>query len=354
MPERIIALADEISRLVSSRVGKIQHTTSLTRLLAMNAAIEAARAGDAGVGFAVVASEVKAVSQNITHAVAEFQDQLAPRLAEVNRLGGALIAQLRGTRLADLALNLIEIIDRNLYERSCDVRWWATDSAVVEGSAHPDRLAATDHCSRRLGVILDSYTVYLDLWVIDRHGTVRASGRPQRFPHAQGTSVAKESWFQQALATGDGTQFAVADISECPALDRQQVATYAAAIRAGGETKGQPIGVLAVFFNWQAQAQAVVTGVRLTEEERRVSRALILDREFRVLAASDGVGVLRESYPLRTAGQPLGSYADGEGRVVGFALTPGYETYRGLGWYGVVEQRLAAATSGRSSPIASR
>ena len=24
-------------------------------------------------------------------------------------------------------------------------------------------------------------------------------------------------------------------------------------------------------------------------------------------------------------------------RLVAFALTPGYETYRGLGWYGVIE-----------------
>jgi hypothetical protein len=36
----------------------------------------------------------------------------------------------------------------------------------------------------------------------------------------------------------------------------------------------------------------------------------------------------------------MGNYADNHGSVVGFALTPGYETYKGLGWYGVVEQKL--------------
>jgi methyl-accepting chemotaxis protein len=100
MPERIIALADEISRLVASRVSRIQQTTATTRLLAMNASIEAARAGEAGIGFAVVASEVKAVSHQITQVVAELQDQLEPRINELNRLGSSLIAQLRGSRLA--------------------------------------------------------------------------------------------------------------------------------------------------------------------------------------------------------------------------------------------------------------
>ncbi len=37
----------------------------------------------------------------------------------------AMSHRANGERLVDLALNAIEIIDRNLYERSCDVRWWA-------------------------------------------------------------------------------------------------------------------------------------------------------------------------------------------------------------------------------------
>lgn len=130
MPERILGLAEEISLLVSRRVDDIQRITTKTKLLAMNASIEAARAGRAGVGFAVVAEEVKAVSDGGANLVNELQAQLNPRIRELNTLDGALIARLRGTRLADLALNMIEIIDRNLYERSCDVRWWATDAAV--------------------------------------------------------------------------------------------------------------------------------------------------------------------------------------------------------------------------------
>jgi IS4 transposase len=104
--------------------------------------------------------------------------------------------------------------------------------------------------------------------------------------------------------------------------------------------KGRPLGALAGFFDWQSQSRAVVGGVRFTDEERSRSRALFLDSEFRVLAASDGVGVLRETHPLRTSGQKRGSHADSNGRVIGSSPTPGHEIHRGLGWYGVVEQQL--------------
>jgi hypothetical protein len=234
---------------------------------------------------------------------------------------------------------MIEIIDRNLYERSCDVRWWATDSAVVDCATRKDPESSA-HCSRRLGVILDSYTVYLDLWVIDLEGRVLANGRPDRYPAATMQNVANTGWFRDALGTSDGTQFAVADVAAVPALENRLTATYAAAIRESGETHGKPIGVLGIFFDWQAQSQAVVDGVRLSPEEKTNTRCLIIDRKHRVIAASDHRGVLSEEFALQTDGQNHGTHMSAEGLLTGFALTPGYETYRGLGWYGIVQQRI--------------
>lgn len=51
---------DEVSTLVSG----VKQLASSTRLLALNALIEAAHAGDAGLGFGSVAHEVKSLSQN--------------------------------------------------------------------------------------------------------------------------------------------------------------------------------------------------------------------------------------------------------------------------------------------------
>ena len=336
-PERILDLSERLSAVAGEKIGEIARVNRAAKMLSINALIVAARAGEAGKGFAIVAEEFKKISTEIDAVAAALDSQVRADLDELSAIGGAILGHMRGQRLADLALNAIEIVDRNLYERTCDVRWWATDSAVVDcvTEATPE---AAKHASKRLKVILDAYTVYLDLWICDTRGQVIANGRPGRYPNVVGQSVGHARWFQDGLRTATGDDFVACDIERCHALGDAPVATYATAIRAGGQAKGEALGVLGVHFDWRPQAQAVVDGVRLTNEERERSRVMLLDQKGRVLASSDNQGVLSEVFPLDVSAGPMGSYADGE-VTVGYALTPGYETYTGLGWYGCLVQR---------------
>lgn len=340
-PERIVELAHAVKKVADDKITTIHQITRETKYLALNALIEAARAGEMGRGFAVVANEVKQVSERITDIAGDLTTELAGSLTELSTLGDSMIGQLehhRGQRLSDLARHMIEIIDRNLYERSCDVRWWATDAALVDVLAEPSPEAA-HHACKRLGVILDSYTVYLDLWVADADGRIVANGRPDRYPDVIGADASRHPWFVQAMQSHSGADYSAFDVRCAKLLHNAEVATYATAIREGGETHGRPIGALGIFFDWAPQAKAVVDGVPLSDAERARTRCLLLDSQHRVLASSSGEGVLTERFDLRPSGDDMtGFYAGAAQSLIGYALTPGYETYEGLGWYGVIQQ----------------
>ncbi|MGJ4900293.1 methyl-accepting chemotaxis protein [Bradyrhizobium sp. HKCCYLS2058] len=328
----IARLTGEVNQIACEKTKSIQQITNQMKMLALNALIESSRVGAQGAGFAVVAQEVRAVGQLVETIARELEGQLTTRTGNLKSSIERMTERARGERMVDLALNAIELIDRNLYERTCDVRWWATDSAVVDCAAAPDA-ARVAHVSERLAVILSAYTVYLDLWLCDPSGKVIANGRADRF-NVVGQSVAETRWFREARGLRSGDDYVAGDVECQPLLGNAQVATYCASVREDGKAHGKPLGVLAIHFDWEAQARAIVQGVRVSESDR--ARALLVDSSHRVIASSDGQGILSERVSLKLDGKRSGFYQDASGRLVAFHATPGYETYKGLGWYGVI------------------
>ncbi|MBK5265162.1 MAG: chemotaxis protein [Alphaproteobacteria bacterium] len=338
MQDDVLNLAFEVSKVTAEKIAVIDRIMLRTQILSMNARLEASRAGTLGQGFGFVAREMGAIADEVSSLSSQLQNEIAANTARIETAGRQMMLDFRGQRFADLARNVVEIIDRNLYERSCDVRWWATDSAVVDAVQTPSPEAQA-HASARLATILKSYTVYLDLWIANRKGIIVASGRGDRYSKALGQDVSGSDWFRKGMRTTNGDDFAVCDISSNETLHNAQTATYSTAIRKNGEVDGAPIGVLGIFFNWEPQARDIVQGVALTEDERKNTRVMLLNARHRVIAASDGFCKLDEHYPLKPA-EDRGYYEQAD-RLVSYALTPGYETYQGLGWYGCIESRLS-------------
>ncbi len=82
----LVAAANEVGAVVSL----VQSIAEQTNLLALNATIEAARAGEAGRGFAVVASEVKALANQTSDATKDIASHIATIQSTTRDAAGAI------------------------------------------------------------------------------------------------------------------------------------------------------------------------------------------------------------------------------------------------------------------------
>ncbi len=339
---RIGGLSGGIERRLQEMLTHIEDINLQTRLLSFNAQIEATHAGAAGRAFEVVAREMVALSTRTSDAARKLEADTSKDVIQLNDMVEAIGAQVRGMRLADLAHTNIDLIDRNLYERSCDVRWWATDSSCIEALAEPSRAA---HASRRLGQILDSYTVYFDIVLCDLTGAIIANGRPEKYPCA-GTRHAGTAWFQSALATRSGAEFGFQGLHRSPNLaGGKMILVYSAAVREGGRPDGRPLGCLGIVFDWESLAQTIVTRTQVGEAERRQTRVCLVDTEGRVLADNQNKH-LQEVFPLADFKELVScgkgyvvTTRQGTRQLAAYARSPGYETYA-TGWHSFILQPL--------------
>ena len=330
----------DLSDALTDAINQINDVNANTHLLALNARIEAARAGASGAAFGVVAEEM----QQLSSTTAKIANGMATRTkGAVDHMLEVIGSSIRGGRLSDMALTNIDLVDRNLYERTCDVRWWATDSSLVDaltlGTPESHQFA-----SHRLGVILSAYTVYHDLVLCDLDGRIIANGKPSEF-QSIGTVVDQSAWFRSAERTNDGDQYGFETAHRSSLVNGQSVLGYSCGVREGGLANGKLLGVLGILFNWEEFAQMIMEQSPLSSTEKSRTRCCICDDQGKILADSRG-HQLSETLELEDREQifaeqknyVLGRY-NGQTACIAHAKAPGFETYS-TGWHSLVIQTI--------------
>jgi methyl-accepting chemotaxis protein len=136
-----IAAMAEISAAsakISDIIATVDEIAFQTNLLAVNAAVEAARAGDEGRGFAVVASEVRSLAQRSAGAAKEIKSLIQDSMRKVER----------GSELVNRVTGLVSEIAHSSTEQSTGIEQVNTamtqmDQVTQANSAQTEELSAT-------------------------------------------------------------------------------------------------------------------------------------------------------------------------------------------------------------------
>lgn len=340
--EEVVEFTDLIAEKLDAAIDKVDNINHKTHVLSVNASIEAARAGTYGRPFGIVASNMSELSEETS----KITEKMRSDTKEILRVGALIKTQskdFRGNRLSDLALVNIDLIDRNLYERTADVRWWATDGSVVDALTKKTH-ESYDFASKRLGVILQAYTVYNDLVLVDTSGNIVANGNPQKFSSVN-TNVSDCPWFTSAMRTKSDNEYGFQTVHKSPLVNNDLALVYSCAVRENGDSNGQIIGVLGVIFKWESLAQTIIRHTPIDEQEKAHTRICIVDDDGLIIADSENK-MLKDKFQFdkKTSlfsekKNYLFSEYVGVECCIAHALSPGFEGYS-TGWHSLIIQKL--------------
>ena len=194
------AIGNEINKALKA----IKETNRRTHMLSTTAKIEANRTGDAGRSFLVVSNSIDELSTQTDEAIDKMKNETIRGIDNLALAIESKSVSIKGNRMANLALTNIRLVDRSLFERAADIRWWATDEILVK-SLSDDTDEGYAKAENRLAEILKSYSVYYDLILCDVSGHCKATGE-SRFGLG-GRYFEDKTWFKNAMNSEDGTKY---------------------------------------------------------------------------------------------------------------------------------------------------
>lgn len=221
--------------------------------------------------------KLKAVLQQVSLAGLRTRRRLEGAIVDLSATSFARTAG-QARQLARLAA---DIMDRNLYERANDCRWWALSPVLRERLAGPDSAEGRAALDGVLDHINGLYTVYSRLVAFDTHGAIRGSSRADGLA---GETQVPEDWVQRVRGLQGSQQYAVSPFGPTSLHDGGDTYVYLAAVRAPQDER-QLAGGIAIVFHAARELSAMLGDIL----GPRAGHAAFVDADGRVLAATDPV-----------------------------------------------------------------
>lgn len=278
------------------------------------------------------------VPQSLLANMLETKDEFA-ELQEVlieNLLSEQLLQQQKHNQ--SVAQILIDIPNRNLFERTADVGFLATDTDIIEFLSNPTITdSQRNEIRQRLVEYASKYSVYDDILLLDTQGNVRA-----QLDSKQPVVHSKEAMLADVLK-GKEPYYEFCGHSDL--RPNQAICSlFMAPIVSSVESGKKVLGILCLSFKLDNEMQALFNDL---DKNKRTVMAL-LDAKGRVLVSSQPSLLACKTVIPCGINQQLITINQRQ-FIVNLAQTRGYQGYQGLGWQGCVLQPLTSIDEGEGS-----
>lgn len=221
-------------------------------------------------------TQLKAVLRQVSMTGRRTRTRVTQAIQDIYR-----VALSRGRHQArDLARLAANVMDRNLYERANDCRWWALSPVLRRQLTKPSNDEGNHAMHEVLAHINSLYTVYSQLVVFDTDGVIRAVSVADGAERFVGNSV-PATWSLPTRALMTSQAYAVTSFEGTDLHDHGDTYVYLAAIRS--ESGGQIVGGIGIVFNSARELSAILTDIL----GDRQGFAAFVDARGKIIASTD-------------------------------------------------------------------